>query len=30
MKIIHCSGKRKSAVARATLKEGKGRVKVNN
>jgi len=30
MKTIHCSGKRKSAIARATLKEGKGIVKVNN
>ena len=29
-KIIHCSGKRKSAVARATLKPGKGKVRVNN
>ena len=28
-KVIHTSGKRKKAVARATLKEGKGRVKVN-
>jgi small subunit ribosomal protein S9 len=30
VKIIHCSGKRKSAVARATIKPGKGRVRVNN
>ena len=29
MKIIHTSGKRKRAVARATLKQGKGRVTVN-
>lgn len=29
MKLQHFSGKRKSAVARATLKEGKGRVRVN-
>ena len=30
-KIIHCSGKRKSAVAKATLhNNGKGRVRVNN
>ena len=28
-KIIHCSGKRKSAIARATLKPGKGMVRVN-
>lgn len=30
MKTIHFSGKRKSAVARATLKEGKGIVKINS
>jgi len=30
VKIIHCSGKRKRAVARATLKPGKGKVRVNN
>lgn len=30
MKVIHTSGKRKQAVARATLKEGTGKVKVNN
>ncbi|MBW2983639.1 30S ribosomal protein S9 [Candidatus Woesearchaeota archaeon] len=30
MKIIHKSGKRKTAIARATLKEGKGIVKINN
>ncbi len=29
MKIIHASGKRKSAIARATLKPGKGNVRVN-
>jgi len=29
-KIIHCSGKRKSAIARATLKPGVGKLKVNN
>ncbi len=29
MKIIHTSGKRKRAVARATLKLGKGKIKVN-
>ncbi len=30
MKIIHASGKRKRAIARATLTEGKGKVKINN
>ena len=30
MKIIHASGKRKRAVARATLREGKGKIKINN
>ena len=30
VKIIHCSGKRKRAVARATLKPGKGSIRVNN
>lgn len=30
MKIINSSGKKKTAVARATLKEGKGRVRINN
>lgn len=29
-KIIHTTGKRKSAIARATLKQGKGKVRVNN
>lgn len=29
-KIVHVSGKRKHAVARATLKEGSGIIKVNN
>jgi len=29
-KIVHTSGKRKTAVARATLKAGKGKVKINN
>ena len=29
-KTIHCSGKRKRAVARATLKPGKGKVVINN
>jgi small subunit ribosomal protein S9 len=28
-KIIHVSGKRKRAVARATLKEGKGKIRIN-
>jgi len=30
MKIIHVSGKRKRAIARATLKQGKGNIKINN
>ena len=30
MKVIHTKGKRKTAVARATLKAGKGRVTINN
>ena len=30
MKIIHVSGKRKRAIARATLKIGKGNVRINN
>ena len=30
MKAIHTSGKRKRAVARATLRAGKGRVTINN
>ena len=30
LKIIHCSGKRKRAIARATLRPGKGRVVINN
>ncbi len=30
MKIINSSGKRKTAVARATIREGKGRIRVNN
>ena len=30
MKIINTSGKRKTAIARATLKEGKGRVRNNS
>ena len=29
-KVIHCSGKRKSAIAKATLSAGKGKLKVNN
>jgi len=29
MKIVNSSGKKKTAVARATLKEGKGRVRIN-
>ncbi|MDR0438927.1 MAG: 30S ribosomal protein S9 [Methanocalculaceae archaeon] len=30
MKIINTSGKRKTAIARATLREGKGRVRINS
>jgi len=30
MKIVHVSGKRKRAIARATLKQGKGNIKINN
>lgn len=30
MKVIHVSGKRKTAIARATAKEGSGKVLVNN
>jgi len=29
-KVVHTSGKRKTAVARATVKQGKGRVRVNS
>lgn len=29
-KVIHISGKRKKAIARATLKAGKGRVRINS
>jgi len=29
MKIVNSSGKRKTAIARATIREGKGRVRVN-
>ena len=30
VKVIHESGKRKSAIARATLKPGTGKIKINN
>jgi small subunit ribosomal protein S9 len=30
LKVVHTSGKRKTAVARATVKVGKGRVRVNS
>ena len=30
MKIINTSGKRKTAIARASLREGKGRVRINS
>ena len=29
-KLVHTSGKRKRAVARATLKEGKGKIRINS
>ncbi len=29
-KVMHTSGRRKKAVARATIKEGKGNIKINN
>jgi small subunit ribosomal protein S9 len=29
-KVIHVSGKRKKAIARATLKEGTGKIKIND
>jgi len=29
MKVIHTSGKRKTAVARGTVQEGKGKVRIN-
>ncbi|MDR2874173.1 MAG: 30S ribosomal protein S9 [Methanobrevibacter sp.] len=29
VKVIHTSGKRKTAIARGTIKEGKGRIRVN-
>jgi len=30
MKIVNSSGKRKTAIARATIRDGKGRIRVNN
>lgn len=30
VKIVHASGKRKSAIARATLRQGNGLIRVNN
>lgn len=30
MKVINSSGKRKTAIARATIKDGKGRFKINS
>lgn len=30
MKVINTSGKRKTAIARATIREGKGRVRINS
>lgn len=30
MKVVNSSGKRKAAIARATIKDGKGRVRINS
>ena len=30
MKIVHVSGKRKTAIARATLREGNGNIRIND
>ena len=30
VKVVHTSGKRKTAIARATLRSGKGRVRINS
>jgi len=30
MKTVHKSGKRKSSIARATIKEGKGQIRINS
>ena len=30
MKVVHASGKRKMAIARATIRDGDGNVKINN
>lgn len=30
MKVIHTSGKRKRAIARATLRQGYGKIRINN
>ena len=30
VKVIHTNGKRKTAIARATFKSGKGRIRLNN
>ncbi|NIP35142.1 MAG: 30S ribosomal protein S9 [Thermoplasmata archaeon] len=30
MKVINSSGKRKTAIARATIKDGKGRIRINS
>lgn len=30
MKVIQTAGKRKTAIARATIREGKGRVRINH
>lgn len=28
-KVVHTSGKRKTAIARGTVQEGKGRIRIN-
>lgn len=30
VEIVHCSGKRKTSIARATLKKGKGVIRINS
>ncbi len=30
MKVVNSSGKKKTAIARATFREGKGRIRINN
>ena len=30
MKIVHVSGRRKRSIARATIREGKGQIRINS